>query len=416
LTETSRESVTVLGAGIVGIACAIHLQRDGHRVTVVDRLVPGEACSFGNAGILATYACLPIFEPGLIWKVPGMLKDPEGPLAIRFRYLPYLAPWLLRFVRAGRADRRESSAKALRMLVGGAVERHQDLARGSDAVSLLVPSPLVYAYGDEASLAADESSWALRRRMGVPIRVVKGAELRELEPALSPDLGCAVVMEDCGYTTNPSRLVKVLAAHAESRGVRHLRREVRDIAFDDGGGVRLHTDAEDLVSHKLVVAAGAWSGRIAAACGEPVPLEADRGYHVTIRNPGVTLRTAVGSARGRFIATPMEDGLRLAGTTELARLDAPPDYRRAEILLKQAGELFPRVNTTDYTQWMGQRPTIPDSLPVISASKRHAGVYYAFGHQHVGLTSAPMTGSLIADLVAGRRPNIDLEPYRIDRF
>lgn len=416
MSQVDGKAVTVLGAGIVGIACAIHLQRDGHRVTVVDRLAPGEACSSGNAGILASYACLPLAKPGILRKVPGMLLDAEGPLVIRLRHLPSLTPWLLRFLRAAGADAMESSARALGMLVGGSVERHRDLARGSGADSLLVSSPILYAYQDRASLAADQDVWKLRERYGVPIRVVEGTELRKMEPALSADLRCAVVLEDCGYTTNPARLVKVLASHAESEGARVLRREVRHIGFDGERGVRLHTDAEDLICDKVVIAAGAWSSAIAAACGEPVPLEAERGYHVTIHNPGVAPRTAVASARGHFFATPMEGGLRLAGTSELARLDAPPDYRRAELLLKQARELFPGVNTSDHTRWMGQRPTLPDSLPVICASKRRGDVYYAFGHQHIGLTTAPITGSLIADLVAGRRPNIDLEPYRIDRF
>jgi D-amino-acid dehydrogenase len=147
-----------------------------------------------------------------------------------------------------------------------------------------------------------------------------------------------------------------------------------------------------------------------------VPLEAERGYHVMLHDPGVTPRAIVGSAEGKFLATPMQDGLRLAGTSEFAGLDAAPDYRRAEVLRRQARDLFPDANIDDYSHWMGPRPSLPDSLPVIGRSRHHAGIFYAFGHQHVGLTCAPRTGRLIADLVAGRRSNIDLEPYRVDRF
>jgi D-amino-acid dehydrogenase len=411
-----RHSITVLGAGIVGIACAVHLLRDGHRVTIVDRAAPGEACSFGNAGVFASYGCLPVSLPGLAWSVPGMLFRPDGALSIRWRYWLTLFPWLVKFVRAGRMDRMQSSARALSFLVTGSLEEHRQLAKGTGVEPLLRPAPLVYAYADERSLAGGLKSWNWRRPYGVDPRVVRGAELRELEPALSANLPCAVVIDDCGHTTDPSRLVKGLAEYAQSEGATLLKRNVFDIQPQDGGGLRLVTDDGDILTERLVIAAGAWSGKLAARCGEPVPLEAERGYHVVLRDPGVEPRAIVGSAKGKFLATPMEEGLRLAGTSEFAGLDAAPDYRRAEVLRRQARDLFPDVRIDDYSQWMGPRPSLPDSLPVIGRSRRLAGIYYAFGHQHVGLTCAPRTGRLIADLIAGRRPNIDLEPYRVDRF
>ena len=412
----AKHSITVLGAGIVGIACAVHLLRDGHRVTIIDRLPPGEACSSGNAGVFASHACLPVSVPGLAWSVPGMLFDPAGALTIRMGYWLSLFPWLVKFLRAGRLDRMQSSARALSLLVSDSLEQHRELARGAGVDHLLRPAPLVYAYADEVSLSKGMPGWDWRRPHGVTPRVVRGAELRELEPALSTKLACAVVIDDCGHTTNPSRLVKGLAEYAQRQGATLLQRDVVDIHPLDDGGVRLSTDDGDIVSEKVVIAAGAWSGSLAARCGEKVPLEAERGYHVMLRNPGVTPRSIVGSAKGKFLATPMDEGLRLAGTSEFAGLDAAPDYGRAELLRRQARELFPDANIDDFSQWMGQRPSLPDSVPVIGQSMRHAGIFYAFGHQHVGLTCAPKTGRLIADLVAGRTPNIDLVPYRVDRF
>jgi D-amino-acid dehydrogenase len=409
-------SVTVVGAGVIGVACAVHLLRDGHRVTIVDRAAPGEACSFGNAGVFASYACLPVSHPGLVWSVPGMLFRRDGALSIRWRYWPTLFPWLTKFLHAGRMDRMQASARALSFLVSGSLEQHRDLAKGAGVEHLLRPAPLVYAYADERSLTAGMQSWDWRRPHGVEPRVVRGAELRALEPALSTKLSCAVVIDDCGYTTNPSQLVKGLAEHAQRQGATLLARNVLDIHPQTDGGVRLSTDGGDMLTDKVVIAAGAWSGALAARCGEPVPLEAERGYHVMLRNPGVSPRSVVGSASGKFLATPMEEGLRLAGTTEFAGLDAPPDYRRAEALRTQARDLFPDANLDDYSQWMGQRPSLPDSLPVIGPSRRHPGIFYAFGHQHVGLTCAPRTGRLIADLIGGRTPNIDMHAYRVDRF
>ncbi len=348
--------------------------------------------------------------------MPGMLFRRDGALRIRWRYWPTLIPWLAMFLRAGRMDRMQASARALSFLVTGSLEQHRELARGTGVEHLLQPAPLVYAYADERALAKGMQSWNWRRPYGVAPRVVRGAELRELEPALSPRLGCAVVIDDCGYTTNPSKLVKGLAEYAQRQGATLLAREVLDMHPQPNGGMRLATDDGDILADKVVIAAGAWSAKLAARCGDRFPLEAERGYHVVLRNPGVEPRTIVGSATGKFLATPMEEGLRLAGTSEFAGLDAPPDYRRAEVLRRQARDLFPDANVDDYSQWMGQRPSLPDSLPVIGRARHHASLYYAFGHQHVGLTSAPRTGRLIADLIAGRAPNIDLAPYRADRF
>ncbi len=414
--DEDRHSVIVIGAGIVGIACALYLLRDGQRVTIIDRLAPGEACSFGNAGVFASYGCLPVSLPGLAWSVPGMLIDPYGPLTVRWSYWLSVFPWFIKFLRAGQMERMQSSARALSFLVSDSLEQHRELARDAGVEHLIRPAPLVYVYADERRLAAGMESWNWRRPYGVEPRIVRGAELRDLEPALSTDLPCAVVIDDCGHTTNPSRLVKGLAEHAQRQGAILLERDVLDIEPLEEGGVRLATDAGPIVSDRVVIAAGAWSGQLAARCGEPVPLEAERGYHVVLHDPRVELRTIVGSAKGKFLATPMDDGLRLAGTSEFAGLDAAPNYRRAEALRDQARDLFPGVNIERYSRWMGQRPSLPDSLPVIGRSRLHDGIFYAFGHQHVGLTCAPRTGRLIADLLAGRTPNIDLESYRVDRF
>ena len=411
-----RHSITVIGAGIVGVSCALHLLRDGHRVTIVDPLPPGEACSYGNAGCFASYAVLPVSTPGILWSVPAMLLNPNGPLAIRWSYWPALIPWLVDFIRAGRPEQMLAATRALAPLVADSLEQHRDLAREAGIESLVRAAPIVYAYPSEKSLDASMPGWNFRREHGVETRVVRGEALRELEPALSTGFPCAVVIDDCGYATNPSRLVKGLAEHARRRGASLLERRVLDVAPRSDGGVRLSTDDGDMLSDKVVVAAGAWSGILARRFGEPVPLEAERGYHVELHAPGITPRTIVGSPKGKFLATPMEGGLRLAGTAEFAGLDAPPNYRRAESLRHHARTLFPGVNIEDYSRWMGQRPSLPDSLPVIGQSRRHAGVFYAFGHQHVGLTCGPRTGRLVADLISERRPNVDLQPYRIDRF
>ena len=413
---TEGASVTVIGAGIVGIACAVNLQRDGHRVTVVDRLPPGEGTSLGNAGVMASCAVVPVSTPGVIWKVPGMLLDPMGPLSLRWRYLPRLLPWLREYIRNSSPEKVEKIADALSLLLDSSVDEHLALAAGTGAQQWVRPAPYLYVYPNEGAFAADAYAWKLREERGVRFEILRNGEVQAFAPSLSPEYRCAVMLENHGFTPDPMRLVKALAEHFERSGGTLVRAEVRDIEMGPNGPARLLTDEGPLRFDKLVIAAGAWSGRLAARLGDPVPLETERGYHITIENSGIELGGPIMSAKGKFVATPMACGLRLAGLVEFGGLSAPPDYARARTLLRHAKKLFPGVRTATYTEWMGHRPSLPDSLPVIAASSRFPAVYYAFGHQHVGITAGPRTGRLIADLVAGRTPNIDLSPFRADRF
>ena len=278
------------------------------------------------------------------------------------------------------------------------------------------PSQYLYVYPDEDAYRREQFGWDLRRRLGVRLQELRDGEVREAEPALGPGFRFAVAVEDHGYSPDPERLVKALAAHFEREGGSLVRREVRDIELDAEGPRALVTDAGALPVETLVLAAGAWSGRFAARLGSPVPLEAERGYHVTLPQAGVALRGPIMCAQGKFVATPMAAGLRLAGLMEIAGLDARPDYRRADSLLAQARQLFPGVDCGQPSRWMGQRPSLPDSLPVIGRSPHYRSVFFAFGHQHVGLTAGPRTGRWIADLVAGRTPNVDLSVFRAERF
>ena len=409
--------VTVIGAGIVGLCCARWLQRGGHAVTVIDPVSPGESCSFGNAGIISKYSVVPQAMPGTFAKVPGWLLDPQGPLVVRWAYLPRAAPWLLRLFAASQPSRIPAIADALCALNLPTIDAYSDLLGPTDFADLIRLDGVINAYETVAELEADAAAWALRKERGARFERFDGDALRELEPALNPAIPCAMYMPDTGHSINPLRLVKTLAERFAGDGGTIIGNRVARIECDAQGPRTLHLDGG--ASHgveALVIAAGAWSHRLAAQLGSRPPLEAERGYHVTIADPGVVPKRPVSLFSRGLYATPMEMGLRIAGTVEFGGVDAPADYRRARVLHDHGRFLFPGLRDGDASQWMGCRPSLPDSLPVISRSPRYGRVHYAFGHGHLGLTEGAITGKLIAEMIAGRPTSIDVTPYRVDRF
>jgi D-amino-acid dehydrogenase len=415
-TKPAPHEITVLGAGIVGVATALYLQRDGHTVTLVDRDNPGEGCSKGNAGILATEYMFPLATPKTLRQVPRMLLDPRGPLCIRWRYLPRLLPWLLRFMACAKPKTVVASGRALVALLTGALDAYWPLLDQAGARALVHTNGWVYVYESEKSFVADREERELQRQHGTNLKELTDRELHELVPALDRSIRRGVLFPDATHSVDPFRLVQVLAEDFQRRGGVLRRDIVTDVDVRNQSSIRVRTDSGYHETNTVVVALGAWSGELAARLGSRVPLDTGRGYHVMLPKPGIELALHVSFKEYKFIATPMEHGLRLAGTVEFAGLDAPPNYDRAHVLLQCGRELLPGLSSEDYTVWMGCRPTLPDSLPVISQSPTYPNVFFAFGHQHLGLTLGPITGRLIADQVAGRTSNIDLTPYRIDRF
>ncbi len=411
----SRE-ITVIGAGIVGLCCARWLQREGMRVTVLDPVPPGESCSFGNAGIISTGSVEPLAMPGVLRKVAGWLVDPLGPLTIRWRHLPRLAPWLVRLLAASRPGRVGRIADALHALNAPGLDAYRRLLGAGDVARLVRDNGILFVYESEAALDEAAAGWEMRRARGVRVERISRDALRQLEPALGPTFAGAVFIEDSSHVVDPAGMVTTLAERFAADGGGIERRRVTGFDLGPEGPRAVYTDAGPRDAGAVVIAAGAWSRTLVAKFGSRVPLEAERGYHVTLPEPGVAPLRPVGFIERGFIATPMAMGLRLAGTVELASLDAPPDYRRARALLEHGRRLFPGLDGDGASEWMGCRPSLPDSLPVIGRAPGLSNVYFAFGHGHLGLTQGAVTGELIAALVAGRPPAIDLAPYRADRF
>ena len=415
MEQRQTKNIIVLGAGIVGVATALYLQRDGHAVTLIDRDDPGEGCSSGNAGIIARYSVLPLATHAALREVPRMLLDPLGPLCIRWRYLPRLLPWLLRFLNSTGRRQVIAACEALAALQRHTLDAYWALIDQAGARDLVRTNGVLFPYESEKKFAADAAKRTLASEHGAMVKELSGDEARELEPALSPHIKCATFSAESAHTVNPLRLVKVMAQDLARRGATIKRADVTGVEAN-ASGIVVHSDGDRYRGDMVVIALGAWSGKFAAGLGSPVPLDTERGYHVVIPDAGIELTLPVLFPEYKFAASSMEMGLRLAGTVELAGVDAPPNYARARVLLNHGQRLLPGLRRAEYSQWMGCRPTLPDSLPVISRSPHHANVYFAFGHHHLGLTLGPITGRLIADLVAGRDSIVDLRPYRIDRF
>jgi D-amino-acid dehydrogenase len=408
--------VAVIGAGIVGVSTAIWLQREGRDVILIDRAGPGEGTSYGNGGVLASCSIVPVTVPGLIRKAPAMLLDSEQPLFLRWSYLPKLAPWLVRYLRHCTQDEVKRIADALLPIVGDSLADHQALAAGTGAEKWIVPSDYLFAYRDRRHFEGDSFGWSIRQARGFVWDEIEGPAVRNYDPVFSDGIGFLARVAGHGLIADPGRYVKDLAAYAEWNGARPIKAEVTDIVREAGKVVGVRVGDETISCSAAVLATGAWSKPLAGKLGLDVPLESERGYHIDLWGPNRMPRSPSMIASGKFVATPLQDRLRLAGIVEFGGLHAPPSRAPFELLLKHVKAVIPGIAWQEAREWMGHRPAIADSIPVIGEVPGAPGAFLGFGHHHIGLTGGPKTGRLLAQLIAGRRPNIDLAPYAPSRF
>ena len=416
----ARRTVAVIGGGAVGVATASFLLRDGHDVVLIEQYGLGEGASFGNAGVFAPSSIVPMSMPGTLAKVPGYLLDPLGPLSIRWRYLPTLAPWLMRFVTAGTPDGVRAQARALTPLLHDSYGAWLPLVRNAGGEDLIRRDGFLAVYRTQADFEGDALGYQLRRDNDVAFDVMREDELWQFEPSVSHDYTIGVLFPQAGNTVNPKRLVRTVAEQFLRDGGRLVKAQARSFAREGERLKGVETDAGLIPADAAVVAAGAHSRNLCAALGDDIPLDTERGYHVLIADPDTMPRRPILDASAKFVSTPMETGLRMAGTVEFAGLEAPPNWTRADYLLTLGRRLFPGLAPaypeSRVSRWMGFRPSMPDSLPVIGRAGATPDVVYAFGHGHVGLASAARTGMTVADLIAGRPAAFDLAPFAPTRF
>ncbi len=411
----ATQHIVVVGAGIVGAASAIWLRRAGLEVTLVDKGRPGMGTSYGNACILARSAIVPVTTPGLIAKGPKYLLDPNFPLYMRWSYLPRLLPWLARYLKhANDADTRRIS-KGLLTIVGDSVEQHKALTDGMPAAKWIKDSEYNFVYRDRAGFEADAYTWNLRREAGFAPEIVEGAAVREREPILSPDMGLLAINKDHGFILNPGSYVQDLVKQLEAMGGRFVQAEVRDFDLMGGQITAVDTDQGRIACDRAVLSAGVWSAALMKRLGLEVPLEAERGYHIIFKDPSQLPNAPMMLTDGKFVATPMDQGLRCAGIVEFGGLREEKSKKPLDMLRRTVARTFPDLSYSSEEEWLGFRPAPTDSLPLIG-EVRGSGVFTAFGHHHIGLTGGPKTGRLVADMITGNWPNADTSAFDPMRF
>ncbi|MBA2961983.1 MULTISPECIES: NAD(P)/FAD-dependent oxidoreductase [Ramlibacter] len=400
--------IAVVGAGIVGTSIALALRRRGADVTLVDRDEPGRGCSYGNSGAVSPASVAPLAMPGVLASVPGMLFDDESPLYLPLRYLPQALPWLLRFVASARPAAVEAAAARLAAIHAGALDAHEAMTRELGVPELFLRRGHLHLYPDARALAKDAGGWRLREAYGYRVERLDRGGIEALEPGVSARYQIGMYLADHATILNPFRYVQAMAKAYADAGGRIVRAGVAALLAQDG---RWHLPGTgEPAFDDAVVAAGAWSRTLVAPLGVQLALESQRGYHLQFEGGrDVVSRTVVLADRKVFV-TPMEEGLRVGGTVEIGGLQAPPDARRAAVLGRIARETFRGLDDLTTRTWMGHRPCMPDSVPVVGPVAGRPGLWLATGHGHLGLTDSLNTAQRIADALLGAAPHTASRP------
>ena len=409
------QDVVIIGAGFVGVATAMWLQKSGYKVTLVDPKPFEEGAYFGNACTIATYANIPVGTPSTIKQIPNLLFNPNSPLSINWAYLPWLTPWLLRFAWASRPSQVEKIGYQLGVLLSHSHSALAPLIETAQGHDLVTKNGTLYLYGSEAGFIKAKPDIDFRRRHGIPVTELTKAEIGDLEPHLNPIYERGLFFENAQHLLSPVDLLKRMGASVIANGGKIITNKALGIERVSTHKLKVQLQDASVLGSKVVVAAGAWSKSLAQQVGDKLPLDTEQGYHVMYKGAEQFLNRPVGWADVGFYMTPMNDGLRAAGTVELAGLNNTANPRRLNLIADTVKTLLPQLQNHD-SEWTGFRPSMPDSMPVIGQSSKDAGVYYAFGHGHIGVTLSGITGKLISELIDGKSPSVDISAFAAQRF
>lgn len=415
-SERSAGDITILGGGIVGTCGALELLERGFKVTLIDKGEKTHGSSYGNAGTISPFSCVPLAMPGAWRNVPKWLLDPNGPLAVRPGYFLKFIPWGLRFILKGESE--ESVLRisdAMAALSRGNTDLYAAHLRGTGSEGLMRPSCYVLAYRNPDAINTNKLDYKLRLKAGAKMEIADDRRLRELEPALSSEFKAALIIHGLGRALSPGDLRDALISKAIKLGAVFNRATAKAIRPATGGWI-VDTDKGQVQSSRLLLSAGAWSKGFLKPLGLTVPLEHEYGYHVEIDSPNITINNIIMDNDTKAVANLMRGGLRVSSFADFRGPRSKPDNSRSKVLVHHARTLFPDLQISSYKEWGGPRPSFPDSLPVIGAVPNHENLFVAFGHSHFGLGMAPRTAQLVGRVISGQRPGVDMTPYAISRF
>ena len=409
----SKPQIAVVGAGIVGICSAFFLQKNGFQVTLLDKKEPGSMTSFGHACTFADYASVPVNSPDLFRDIPSMLLRSDGPLAVDFFHVLKNINWTTKFLQNCTTKKVEYISKSLGNLLNNASISYDEIFTDVKVSEYIKNEEALYLYQNETEFLKAKTTNELRQKNGVRIKTLSKTEILDLEPSLAPVFFNGQIFIGSRHTTNPSMISKRIFETFINNGGEFIQSHVDDLIVEDGS-VNVNLNNNNHKFEKVIICAGAWSNNLSKKIGESFPLDTERGYHVMFNNHGLINRP-VGWSQSGFYLVQLEEGLRAAGTVEIAGLSKPENKKRIQMIESQARRLLPQLNEVKST-WLGFRPTLPDSLPVIGPSKKNKNIIYAFGHQHIGWTLGAVTGKIINSICNERVPNINIEPFSPSRF
>lgn len=412
--STEAAEIVVAGGGVIGLCTALTLCGEGREVLLVDRNEPGTGASQGNAGVLAIYECLPVGTPGVLKSLPQLLLNPDSPLSISPTALPQLLPWLLRFARASLKQRARAGAATLAALLKHSQAAYAPLIEQAGAQSLVRHEGALHLFRQQRDLDAAAWDRELRNELGIRQTLLDRHDIESLEPTVPPDYAHGILFPDAVHLTDPLELMQLLARAFVAQGGKIVRANIANLRHSDRQ-VTLTAPGIELRARTAIIALGAWSAGLARQLGDRIPLETERGYHIEFPTPAPFLTRPVCPIELGFYLTPMAGRLRAAGTVELSSLHRAANPRRLQLIERGARRFFPDLGPAQ-SSWLGFRPSLPDSIPIIGRSPRARNVIYAFGHGHLGVTLAAQTARIVSDLVAGDRDTSHLAALSPTRF
>ena len=414
MIKNMKQSVIVIGSGITGVSCAEELRRSGAKVTLIDRVEAGDPAqtSFGNAGILAREGIMPIANPSMLKMIPQILLSPSSPIYLKWSYLAKFSPWAVKFIMNGTKPKALPIILALNELLYDTVENHIQLSKNTDAARFIEKGDMTLLYRNRKQFSSDKFANQARRDLGIAWEELSRGKLLDRDPHISKLYQFGLAYKNHGWITNPAAYVSSLAKHFQKNGGKILIGEVSKI---NGNNVELK-DGNILKAENIVLATGAWSKNLATQLGHKIPLQAERGYHLSLKNASHMPPNTYLITDKKFGLTPMDGFLRCAGQSEFAPLGMPPNPKAIKNLRKFLFRFYPKLKYESETIWQGTRPTLPDSLPMIGRSSKNTSVIFAFGGQHLGLTMGPKVGKMVRDIIFERQTNINMKPYSSDRF